>query len=393
MIFENLQHKLIITMKNLFTAAILISLFCTPLLAQKGKVNSASYSLTSGDVAKAKEQIDEAILDVEAKAMAKSWMVKGDIYKAIYELKPLYEQNPDALNQAKEAYFKAFELETNPKKKKDVKPGLDALYNYFYMEGLQHYQNQKWSQAYRNFRSNLEISEFLFNNGLSTTIDTNAYFVVALTAFNLSQWDEAMRCGEKLMSLGDDREVIYSIMSEVYKQKGEKDKYRKVIAEGRKRYPGSLDLLYKEINLYLEEERLDELEAKLNEALKLDPSNHTIYQALANIYDRKGDKEKALGYYDKAIEMQPDFYEAYFNKGIVYFNMAMDVINKMNDENDEKKYAALKEEREDLLRNKALPLMEKAYSIKSNDASVIKALREIYARLEMFEELQKLPKQ
>jgi tetratricopeptide (TPR) repeat protein len=380
-------------MKNLLSATILASLFCTPLLAQKGKVNSASYTLTTGDVAKAKEQIDEGILDEEAKAMAKSWMVKGDVYKSIYEVKPLFEKNPGALNEAKEAYFKAFELEINPKKKKDVKQGLEALYNYFYMEGLQYFSNQKWSQAYRNFRSNLEISEFLYDNGMSTVIDTNAYFVVGLTAFNLSQWDDAMRCGEKLMSLGDDREVVYSIMSEVYKQKGEKDKYRNIVAAGRKKYPGSLDMLYKEINLYLEEERLDELEANLNQALKLDPSNHTIYQALANIYDRKGDKETAFSYYDKAIEMQPDFYEAYFNKGIIYFNMAMEVINKMNDENDEKKYAALKAEREELLRNKAMPLMQKAYSIKSDDASVLKALREIYARLEMFEELQKLPKQ
>lgn len=380
-------------MKNILIATMIGGLFCSPLMAQKSKVNNASYTLTTGDVAKAKELIDEGIQDEEAKAMAKSWMVKGDVYKSIYEVKPLFEKFPGALNEAKEAYFKAFELEINPKKKKDVKPGLETLYNYFYMEGLQHFSNQKWSQAYRNFHSNLEISEFLYDNGLTTNIDTNAYFVVALTAYNLSQWDEAMRCGEKLIALGDDREVVYSILSEVYKQKGEKDKYRNIIAAGRKKYPGSLDLLYKEINLYLEEDRLDELEQNLNEALKLDPTNHTIYQALANIYDRKGDKQKAFAYYDKAIEMQPDFYEAYFNKGIVYFNMAMEVINKMNDENDEKKYEILKAEREDLLRNKALPLLEKAYQIKSDDPSVIKALREVYARLEMFDELQKLPKQ
>lgn len=380
-------------MKKLLTSFAAALIMAMPAMAQKGKVNTASYTLTTGDVAKAKEQIDEGIQDEEAKAMAKSWLVKGDIYRSIYEVKPLFEQNPNALAEAKDAYFKAFELEINPKKKKDVKPGLETLYNYFYMEGLQYFSNSKWSQAYRNFHSNLEISEFLFQNGMAAVEDTNAYFVVALAAFNLSQFDEAMRCGEKLMALGDDREVVYTILSEVYKQKGLTDKYTSTIAAGRKKYPNSLDLLYKEINYYLEQDKLDELEVNLNEALRLDPNNHTLYQALANVYDRKGNIEKSFEYYDKAIALQPDFYEAYFNKGTVYFNMAMKVIEKMNDETNDKKYEALKAEREILLRDKALPLLQKAYSIKPQDASVIKALREVYARLEMFEELKALPKQ
>jgi tetratricopeptide (TPR) repeat protein len=379
-------------MKKLVTLAMLSFVVLLPTMAQKGKMNSALVNLQNGDVAKAKENIDEALQDQEVQILSKAWMTKGDIYKAIYETKIGYDQTPTALFEAKAAYYKAFEVEENPKKKGSVKDGLEALANYFYVEGVGHFSNSKWSPAYRNFVSTLEINEFLIENGITKEIDTNAYFVVALAGFNISQFDDAIKCGEKLLSLGDEREVIYNILSESYKQKGMKDKYIAVLTEGREKHPGSLDLLYKEINYYLESDRLDELEVKLKEALRLDPTNHTLYQALANLAEKQNDIETALKMYDKAIEMEPDFYEAYYNKAIVYFSQAMKIIEAMNEEKDDNKYKQMSVEREKLLKEKCLPLLERAYAIKSDDASVVKALREVYARLNMMDELSKLPK-
>jgi tetratricopeptide (TPR) repeat protein len=379
-------------MKKLVTLAMLSLIVLMPAMAQKGKMNSALVNLQNGDVAKAKENIDEALQAEDVKILSKAWMAKGDIYKAIYETKTGYDQTPTALFEAKAAYYKAFELEENPKRKGNVKDGLESLANYFYAEGVGHFQNSKWSPAYRNFVSTLEISEFLYDNGISKVIDTNAYFVVALAGFNISQFDDAIRCSEKLLSLGDDREVIYNILTESYKQKGVKDKYLAILTEGRKKHPSSLDLLYKEINFYLENDRLDELEVKLKEALKLDPTNHTLYQALANLYEKQNDIETALKMYDKAIEIEPDFYEAYYNKAIVYFSQAMKIIEAMNEEKDDNKYKIMSIEREKILKQDCMPLLQKAYKIKPDDASVIKALREVYARLNMLEELQKLPK-
>lgn len=382
-------------MKKVFIAVALSFVVAMPIMAQKGKVNSALVNLQNGDVARAKENIDEALQTEEVQIMAKAWMTKGDVYKSIYETKVLFETNPTALIDAKEAYFKAFELEENPKKKGSVKEGLELVSNYLYIEGVGYFSTSKWSPAYRNFAHHLQIEEFLYENGMTKTIDTNAYFVVALSGFNTNQFDEAMRAGEKLISLGDDREVIYTILTEVYKQKGLNEKYVALLKDGRKKFPASLDLLYKEINYYLENDKLDELETNLKEALKLDPTNHTLYQALANVYDKQGDREKALAMYDKAIQTEPGFYEAYYNKAILYFNDAMKVIQDMNDAYDNKnmkKYEELSGVREDLLKNKCLPLLEKAYEIKSDDPSVIKALREVYARLDMMDKLSKLPK-
>lgn len=364
--------------------------------AQKGKVNTAEFNLSSGDVAKAKENIGEALNDEAMQIYPKAWLVKGNIYKTIFELREintaLYSSTPNTLDTAKDAYFKAFEVETNPKKKKDVKDGLDGVSTYFYNEGIAAFSNSNWEVAYNNFINTLEISEFLTKKQLSEKIDTQAYFVVMLSAFNFQKYDDAIRAGEKLKSLKDNREVVYTVLIDSYKQKGENDKYEKTIAEGRKLYPNNIDILFKEINLYLEKNQIDVLEDKLNEAIKLDPKNPSLYQALANVYDKKGKTDEAFKMYDKAIEVKPDYFEAYYNKAILYFNKAMEIVEKMNEENDDKKYEMLKDQREALLKDKTLPLLEKAYKLAPEDENVTKALKEVYARLEMFDEMKKLSK-
>ena len=364
--------------------------------AQKGKVNTAEFNLSSGDVTKAKENINEAMENEEMQIWPKAWLVKGDIYKAIFEQREvniaLYSSTPNTLNIAKDAYLKAFEVEANAKKKSDVKDGLNSVGTYYYNEGIAAFSSSNWEVAYDNFINTLEVSEFLTNNGLVEKIDTQAYFVVMLSAFNYQKYDEAIRSGEKLKSLNDNREVVYTVLIDSYKEKGEKAKYEKTIAEGRKLYPNNIDILFKEINLYLENNQIDVLEEKLNEAIKLDPKNPSLYQALANVYDKKGKTDEAFHMYDKAIEVKPDYFEAYYNKAILYFNKAMEIVEKMNEENDNKKYEILKTQREALLKDKALPLLEKAYKLSPKDENVIKALKEVYARLEMFDEMKQLGK-
>lgn len=364
--------------------------------AQKGKVNTAEFNLSSGDVAKAKENIEDALKDDAMQTWPKAWLVKGNIYKSIFELREinpaLFNSTPNTLDIAKEAYLKAYEVEANPKKKKDAKDGLDAVGTYYYNEGIAAFSNSNWEVAYDNFINTLEVSEFMTNNQMTEKIDTQAYFVVMLSAFNFTKYDDAIRAGEKLLSLNDNREVIYTVLIDSYKQAGEKDKYEKAIAQGRKLYPNNIEILFKEINLYLENDEIDILEEKLKEAIQLDAKNPSLYQALANVYDKKGKEEEAFQMYDKAIEVKPDYFEAYYNKAILYFNKAMEIVEKMNEENDNKKYELLKTKREALLKDKTLPLLEKAYQLAPKDENVIKALKEVYARLEMFDEMKKLGK-
>lgn len=383
-------------MKKLLTVGALTLMSVAPIFAQKGKVNTAEFNLTSGEVAKAKQNIDDAFGNAEMQTFPKAWIIKGDVYRTIYELqdiqKDLYSSTPNTLGIAKDAYFKAFEVETNAKKKGDVTSGLQSLGIHYYNEGLEKYQSQDFKAAFENFKNKVEISEFLNNNGLDAAADTMGYFVLALSAYNTQNIDEAFKAAEKLNALKNKKEDHYVVILDIFKAKGENEKYVKLVEEARKAYPNNVNLMYSEINLYLEKGELDVLVEKLKVLIDREPKNANLYLVLGTVYDRKGEKQTALSYYDKALEINPDYFDAYVNKASYYNAEANEIIEKMNDENNPNKYDALKKQRDDIFKNKMIPLLKKAYTLDPNNENVVKALKEIYARLDMFDELKELNK-
>lgn len=383
-------------MKKLLTIGALSVLTIAPIFAQKGKVNSAEFNLTSGEVAKAKENIDVAFGNEEVKAMPKAWLVKGDVYKVIYELqdvhKDLYTATPNPLGTAKESYLKAFEVETNAKRKGDVTNRLLSLNVHFYNEGLELYKANNFEGAYNMFSNKVEISEFLNSNNLDSKIDTMGYFVLALSAYNSKRLDEAYKTALKLNTLKDKHEDYYSVILDIFKAKGDQENFDKTLAEGRKAYPNNVNLMYAEINQYLERNELDLLEDKLQKLIELEPSNHNLYLVLGTVYDRKGDIAGAHQMYDKALAIKPDYFDAYLNKAGLYNAEANKIIEQMNEETNDVKYEKLKVQRDEIFKNKMIPLLVKANQLDPKNENVIKVLKEIYARLDMLEEMQKLGK-
>jgi len=92
--------------------------------------------------------------------------------------------------------------------------------------------------------------------------------------------------------------------------------------------------------------------------------------------------------YEKAVELNPEYHDAYYNLGAVYFNQAVVKVTQMNelDINDQTNYDRLKGE-SDVLFKQSLPSLEKAMELKAEDKNTLIALSEIYARLNMFDKL------
>ena len=58
---------------------------------------------------------------------------------------------------------------------------------------------------------------------------------------------------------------------------------------------------------------------KLADAIKLHPGDPTLYFNRGNLRAEQGDYQRAIGNYDRAIELAPDFVEAYRNRGNLLF--------------------------------------------------------------------------
>ena len=331
--------------------------------AQKGKITSAQLSLEDGKVLDAKKEIDAALSDAEVQKMAKAWLTKGDVYTKLYETKLFYAQNPKCLFDAKEAYLKGFDLETNTKKQKEYGTPLKNLFSYIFNEGFDRFKGNKYDDAYTHFQSALEINNFLFNKGFVSTLDTNVIFATAMSGANLNKSTEILPLLEVLVKMDYDNPAIYETIAQVYEIQKNKAALTDIVTKGLKKYPDNKNLRVYELNATLDQGDVQESIEKFEKAALADPQNVSILFNIGVLYDKSKNPEKAIEAYQKAIAIKPDYGDAYFNLGVLYFNQGVELNKKMNavdekEDRDGKKYEAFKKQRDDAF-TKALPFMEK----------------------------------
>lgn len=369
----------------IFFAAIAINIG----FAQKMKVTSASIALQNGDLQGAIDYIESAMQNDESKAMSYAWLTKGDIYRNIYETKLLNAKYPNALYIAKDAYMKANELEVNPKKKKDIITGLSNIQSYFSNEGVLKLQANEVNTAYPYALAAVQLDEYMNKSGLETTLDTNSVFAFTLAATYLNKKDIAAPYLKQLINANFKDPFPYDAYITYLIESGNTGEVEMYLDLARNKFPEEPTLLVDEINFYLSKGESTKVIEKLNEGIAKNPDNATMYFSRGVTYEKIGQLDKAMSDYDKATQLKPDYLEAIYSKGAMFFNQAVEINKKMNDENDMKKYNIMKTDR-DALYNKALPYLEQAYQLDKTDPNTVLALKEIYAVMNMQDKYNKV---
>jgi tetratricopeptide (TPR) repeat protein len=154
------------------------------------------------------------------------------------------------------------------------------------------------------------------------------------------------------------------------------------IKEARKSNPKDLNLLLNEADLYVKLEQMDKFGDLMEEAITLDPTNPTLFFNLGVVNQNQKKTDEALRYYKKAIELKPDYADAYMNLSAAILSGQLAIVEEMNKNlSNFKKYDELEAKQKDLYR-KALPYLEKADGIKRT-LETVRSLLNIYDILEM----------
>lgn len=97
-----------------------------------------------------------------------------------------------------------------------------------------------------------------------------------------------------------------------------------------------------------------------------------------------GDKEAAKRYYDKSIELDPNYINAYINTAALILQGEQALIEEMNNlgssKKDDLRYDELRKERQDIYRS-AIPYLDKAIAIDDKNINAAKTLMNIYSVL------------
>jgi len=170
----------------------------------------------------------------------------------------------------------------------------------------------------------------------------------------------------------------------IYIAKGENEKAAQAMKEARKENPDDLSLLINEANIMLKLNDRVAFKSLMEEATAKDPTNPELQYNLGVIAAEGGDTEHALTHYEKAIELNPDYADAYNNVAVIILNKDQQIIEKMNalgnSAADNKKYDEYKLQRIEVYKE-AIPYLDKAFKIKPNIYTA-KTLMNIYSAID-----------
>lgn len=366
-------------MLNIKSTVAIMAMLPLGLLAQKDVV-SAYNANQDGDYLKAAEFIDQAILDDKANVKEKTWRYRGDIYLNIGGDSSLFAIRPDALKVAMDSYLKAAEFDEKGKYSKERSERMDRVALVTQIYGGNAYNEGDYPTA-----AGLFLDAAAFGRVLNRT-DSAMYFNSAL-CYDLAQmYDEAVEqylvCG----MIGYQVPDVYTRAAQAQKAKGDTAAALVILQEARLDYPREQQLIIDELNIYLMAGEFERAKENLTLAAEQDSTNEIIWFSLGSVYDNLGMTDEAVEAYGKSLDIQPNYFDANFNLGALYFNQAVKMVNDANDmwkPRMSKSEATKQKELEDggkAMFSTALPYLEKALLENPFDSATIRSLRDIYAR-------------
>jgi tetratricopeptide (TPR) repeat protein len=315
-------------------------------------------------------------------------------FVTIIVTKPVVE---DALAGALEAYKKAYEVDVKKSKVKDITEGIASISSSYLDEGMTAYMLGDNATASKYFGLAAEASLVEPYNQLNAEALYNAGYT-ALASGNVEQ---AKYYYEKCLEHNYYYEngEVFAKLGEIYTNLEQPEKACEILEQGFMKYPQSQSILIGLINYYLQSKqdtgRLFELisAAKANE-----PNNASLYYVEGNIYNelrqavdanedgaeaKKQDLlEKAVAAYDECVKINPEYEFGYIGKGVMFYNLAIEIQEVAANEMDNAKYEALVVKMEDALLNSLKPF-ESAYNMSKDDSlklNIAEYLKNIYYR-------------
>ncbi|MBC8111776.1 MAG: tetratricopeptide repeat protein [Verrucomicrobia bacterium] len=350
--------------------------FSTSVFAQ---VTNAEYNLELNLLDKAQTDIEKAVLNEKQKLKSKTWLVRGKIYAAIPN-NPLFatklNADTNAIITAYDSFKKAMELEPESKAAKEAATEIKKIY---FWTGYRKYQRGEFKEAAELCRLALDKTPKDKYDSLAAPDAAN---IGAYAAYSSKNFPESIRFFEDFFKLRDpdarDYESAVLIANEA-KNTEKVLSFGKLAMERNKADKKVMDVM---VDIYLQSGKNEEAIKLMEEGLKKDPNNTFYYNKMGELYNKKGDLERAEELYNKVLQIdKTDFYGNY-NLGIIWYNKGATISTLMVKDEKEKKFKPgqthpREKEMKDNFR-KSIPFFESAYNAKSDESEILTYLSKLY---------------
>lgn len=388
--------------------------------SQKSEMKAASKALAKSNFPEAKAQLAkvEGMLDnLDDKTKAKFYFMEAKVNNATGKV-------DDAIKALKA--LMDFEKKIGkPKYTKEAKPMLDNLVKNIREKGIKQYQNQQWDLAKINLKKVFVLSPK----------DTMFLQYAGGAALRAKDYDAAIEDFQKLIDLGykgittnytavnvktGERENLgskknldlmlktkqykdpkvehvgpvtadlYNNLASAYLAKKELNKAKEAIEKGRKADPNNINVILTEASIVYELGDKAKFTDLMKEAVKLQPNNPSLFFNIGVVSMDQGKVDDAIAAYKKAIELKPDYSDAWLN--LAYAKIADDkklVAEMEKNINDFDKFDEIKAKQLEMYK-KALPTFEKALKFNQKRTDLMRTVIALYENLEMPDKMKAL---
>lgn len=299
------------------------------------------------------------------------WLVK----------QPLME---DALERSSQALLKAFNLDEYNYKNKKYPETAEKIHTAYHNTGLYYYMAGDKVKAEDYFDKAYHSTE----NAILNRVDTIAIYYTALMARDNGNIDKAMELFKRDIEAGYySKGEVFAALADIYRQKGDMDNYRDILEQGFSAFPENQQILVGLINYNLDTggdtSRLFDL---IHQAQANEPNNASLWYVEGDINKKLGNRDAALELFQKSYDIDNNYLFGIVNKGIIFYDEALDYQEKANNENDDVKYAALIDEVNNSLKM-AIEPFEQSYRLAEGDpelqVAIAEYLKNIFFRFRM----------
>ncbi|PHR71018.1 MAG: hypothetical protein COA67_07425 [Lutibacter sp.] len=389
--------------------------------AQKSELKAADKALKKKDYSGALSAISQAeslIANADAKNKAKFYFIKG---MALYGNGSSYDVDAiaEALNEVmniekgkatsysakasqtlnnmavklKDEAYKNFKLANASLNADDYKKAANGYYDVYklmatdtvslYSSAYLNYFSKNYQKSIDHFQQLLDMN---FNGSTTIYKATSIVNGEEVVYNSKKEMDNQVRLKfvenasvENTPSKVND---IIKYMALNYVGLGQNEKALTAIAKAREIAPDDFNLIINEANVYYEMGNNAKYTERVEEALAIEPNNAELHYNVGTL-SMDIDVDKAEKHLLKAIELKPDYAEAYGNMG----NLILKKIDAVQEEMDANamnfaKYDQIKAEKMVPILKESLPYLEKSYELKPTDFAKTQ-LNSLYENLGM----------
>ena len=367
------------------------------MMAQKKDRTDAFMYNKNGQYEKAMASIEKCVnheqfLGMKPNDQAQAWLYRAAIYQNIIQSQDEAVRNlaPNALEIVYESLMNCMKNESYLNdNKQEIYQRVGSVMNSYYTKGADDYNTGNFAEAAPMFKKAYDIAK-----SLGSTDANDMLNLAATSSLRAENYQQALEYFTELKNSGVDDVDIYKHLAASYHGLGNEDKAFEMISTGLEKFPGDASMIIEKVNVYLKQGKGEEAINDLVELQKLDPNNASILFILGTIYgDENNDvynSDKAIEYYEEAIKVNPNYYDAIYNLGAMYISLSNKLKTQANDLplDKVKEYNELVEQAEELVRT-GLPYVKQAYEAQPSP-EVKSVLRTMYVQLKMNDEAKAL---